>query len=98
MIPYEDIIRKFRVDKHKEFTDIWTFPSVRPYKGKHPAEIPLDLLIHAIEATTYEDDIVLDFSAFGLRKTAIESGTCQWKQTKRADRNARSVYQTLTAQ
>jgi adenine-specific DNA-methyltransferase len=70
MIPYEDIIRKFSVDKNKEFTDIWTFPSVRPYKGKHPAEKPLDMLIHAIEATTYEDDIVLDCFA-GSGSTAI---------------------------
>lgn len=70
MIPYEDIIRKFLVDKHKEFTDIWTFSSVRPYKGKHPAEKPLDLLMHAIEATTYEDDIVLDCFA-GSGSTAV---------------------------
>jgi len=83
MIPYEDIIRKFRVDKNREFTDIWTFPSVRPYKGKHPAEKPLDLLTHAIEATTYEDDIVLDCfagsgstsvaaTALGRRSVAME--------------------------
>ena len=44
----------------KEFTDVWNFPSVRPYKGKHPAEKPLDMLKHAIEATSYEGDIVLD--------------------------------------
>lgn len=70
MTPYEDIIRKFSVDKKSEFTDIWTFPSVRPYKGKHPAEKPLDMLMHAIEATTYEDDIVLDCFA-GSGSTAI---------------------------
>lgn len=67
---YEDIIRFFKVDRTKEFTDIWTFPSVRPYKGKHPAEKPLDLLMHAIEATTYENDIVLDCFA-GSGSTAI---------------------------
>lgn len=70
MTPYEDIIRKFSVDKNKEFTDIWTFPSVRPYKGKHPAEKPLNMLIHAIEATTYVDDIVLDCFA-GSGSTAV---------------------------
>ncbi|MGE9268683.1 MAG: DNA-methyltransferase [Verrucomicrobiales bacterium] len=72
MIPYEDIIRKFSVDKEKEFTDVWTFPSVKPYKGKHPAEKPLDMLIHAIEATTYEGDIVLDCFA-GSGSTAVAS-------------------------
>lgn len=70
MHPYEDVIRKFGVDNSKEFTDVWTFPSVRPYRGKHPAEKPLDLLMHAIEATTYEDDIVLDCFA-GSGSTAV---------------------------
>lgn len=57
---YEDVIRPFQMDASKEFTDIWTFPSVRPYSGKHPAEKPLDMLKHAIEASTFPGDIVLD--------------------------------------
>jgi len=60
MPPYEDVVRVFNMDGTKEFTDIWTFQSVRPYEGKHPAEKPIDLLQHAIEATTFPDDIVLD--------------------------------------
>jgi site-specific DNA-methyltransferase (adenine-specific) len=58
--PYEDVIRPFVMDASKEFTDVWTFPSVRPYKGKHPAEKPAAMLEHAIEATTFPGDIVLD--------------------------------------
>lgn len=57
---YEDAIRPFRVDATREFTDIWTFPSVRPYAGKHPAEKPIEMLEHAIAATTFPGDIVLD--------------------------------------
>lgn len=60
MPPYEDVIRPFTIDASKEFTDVWTFPSVRPYRGKHPAEKPLAMLEHAIAATTFPDDIVLD--------------------------------------
>ncbi|HCG8216587.1 TPA: site-specific DNA-methyltransferase [Vibrio parahaemolyticus] len=60
MLPYEDVIRPFIMDGSKEFTDVWNFESVRPYKGKHPAEKPIDMLKHAIEATSYADDIVLD--------------------------------------
>lgn len=60
MPPYEDVVRPFMVDATKEFTDVWTFPSVRPYKGKHPAEKPALMLEHAIEATTFPGDIVLD--------------------------------------
>lgn len=67
---YEDIIRPFNVNKDVEFTDIWTFENVRQYKGKHPAEKPIDLLEHAIKATTYEGDIVLDCFA-GSASTGV---------------------------
>ena len=60
MPPYENVIRPFVMDASREFTDVWTFPSVRPYKGKHPAEKPTAMLEHAIEATTFPGDIVLD--------------------------------------
>lgn len=63
---YEDMIRPFNVCKDVEFTDVWTFENVRQYRGKHPAEKPIDLLEHAISATTFEGDIVLDcFSGSG---------------------------------
>lgn len=70
MPPYEDAVRVFAMDASREFTDVWTFPSVRPYKGKHPAEKPSDLLEHAIEATTLPGDIVLDCFA-GSGNTAL---------------------------
>lgn len=60
MPAYEDVIRPFEVNADIEFTDIWTFPSVKPYKGKHPAEKPLDMLVHCIKSSTFENDIVLD--------------------------------------
>jgi adenine-specific DNA-methyltransferase len=70
MPPYEDVIRPFYMDSSKEFTDVWTFPSVRPYKGKHPAEKPAAMLEHMIEATTFAGDIVLDCFA-GSGSTAV---------------------------
>lgn len=60
MPEYEDVVRCFNTDATREFTDVWTFQSVRPYKEKHPAEKPVSLLEHAIETTTYPGDIVLD--------------------------------------
>jgi site-specific DNA-methyltransferase (adenine-specific) len=60
MPPYEDVVRVFDMDSARQFTDVWDFPSVRPYKGKHPAEKPAVMLEHAIAATTFPDDIVLD--------------------------------------
>ena len=70
MPAYEDIIRPFNVNKNIEFTDVWTFENIRPYKGKHPAEKPVKMLEHAIVATTYEQDIVLDCFA-GSGSTAV---------------------------
>lgn len=67
---YEDVVRPFIIDKTKEFTDIWTFPNIRPYPGKHPAEKPVALLEHAISATTFKGDIVIDCFA-GSGSTAI---------------------------
>jgi len=70
MPPYEDAVRPFMMDSKKEFTDVWTFPSVRPYKGKHPAEKPIEMLEHAIEATSFQGDIILDCFA-GSGNTAL---------------------------
>jgi site-specific DNA-methyltransferase (adenine-specific) len=80
MPPYEDVIRVFNMDASKQFTDVWTFPSVRPYNGKHPAEKPSAMLEHAIEATTCHGDVVLDcfggsgstaLAALKLRRRAV---------------------------
>lgn len=80
MPPYEDAIRVFTIDGSKEFTDVWTFPSVRPYNGKHPAEKPAAMLEHAIAAASFPGDIVLDcfagsgstaFAAMKLKRRTI---------------------------
>lgn len=57
---YEDAIRPFEVNSSVEYTDVWDFPTVKQYKGKHPAEKPVDLLEHCIRSTTFPNDIVLD--------------------------------------
>jgi len=70
MPEYREVVRPFNVDKTMEFTDVWTFPNIRPYRGKHPAEKPIALLEHAVLATTFPDDLVLDCFA-GSGSTAI---------------------------
>ncbi len=71
MPSYYDVIRAFHTSGNSEFTDIWTFPNIRPYKGKHPAEKPIALLEHIITASSYEGDIVLDcFSGSGSTAVA----------------------------
>lgn len=72
LLAYDDIIRPFTNGSSEPFTDVWEYPNVRPYKGKHPAEKPLAMLEHAIAATTREGDIVLDCFA-GSGSTAVAS-------------------------
>lgn len=70
MLEYRDLVRPFLNGDTLPFTDVWDFQNVRPYRGKHPAEKPIDMLRHAICATTYPDDIVLDSFA-GSGSTAV---------------------------
>lgn len=66
MPDYDDIVRVFNISSNTPFTDVWNFKTVKPYKGKHPAEKPLDMLNHIIQVSTNENDIVLDcFSGSG---------------------------------
>lgn len=70
MPPYEDVVRPMFLSNEVNFIDVWDYPSVRPFKGKHPAEKPADLLAHMIEASSYEGDVVLDCFA-GSGSTAV---------------------------
>ncbi|MFP5270226.1 DNA-methyltransferase [Coleofasciculus sp.] len=64
---YEKIIRPFCVTANIPYTDVWDFPTVKPYPGKHPAEKPLDLITHIIKASSYPGDVVLDcFAGSGV--------------------------------
>lgn len=62
--------RYFAVTKHVPYTDVWDFPVVQPYPGKHPCEKPLPLMRHIIEASSRPDDVVLD-TFVGSGSTAI---------------------------
>ena len=57
---YEDLRRPFRVTSDVPYTDVWDFPTVQFYKGKHPCEKPLALMEHVITASSRPGDVVLD--------------------------------------
>ena len=57
---YEDLRRPFRVTADVPYTDVWDFPTVQAYKGKHPCEKPLALMLHIIRSSTREGATVLD--------------------------------------
>jgi len=60
---YEDLRRPFSVTADVPYTDVWTFPTVQAYPGKHPCEKPAAMIEHIITASSREGDVVLD--AFG---------------------------------
>ncbi len=64
---YQQIIRPFFARADIPYTDVWDFPSVKPYPGKHPAEKPLEMMLHMIKVSSYPDDMVLDcFAGSGV--------------------------------
>lgn len=75
MPEYEDVIRPMYLSKNVQFTDVWDFPNVRPFRGKHPAEKPRNMLEHIIRASSYPGDVVLDCFA-GSGSTAVAALSC----------------------
>ena len=57
---YEDLRRPFTVTADVPYTDVWTFPTVGTYPGKHVCEKPLEMMRHIIEASSRPDGVVLD--------------------------------------
>jgi adenine-specific DNA-methyltransferase len=59
-LEYESLRRPFNVTSEVPYTDVWTFPTVQAYKGKHVCEKPAQLLEHAISASSLPGAVVLD--------------------------------------
>ena len=57
---YETLRRPFTVSAEVPYTDVWTFPTVASYPGKHPCEKPAALLDHVIAASSRPGAVVLD--------------------------------------
>lgn len=57
---YEDLRRPFSVTADVPYTDVWTFPTVSHYRGKHPCEKPAALMEHIIRSSTRPGAVVLD--------------------------------------
>ena len=71
---YEDLRRPFSVTADVLYTDVWTFPTVQHYKGKHPCEKPLAMMEHIVRASTRPGAIVLDcFAGSGVTGQACRN-------------------------
>jgi site-specific DNA-methyltransferase (adenine-specific) len=57
---YEELRRPFTVSADVPYTDVWTFPTVRGYAGKHPCEKPLAMIEHIVKASSRAGDTIFD--------------------------------------
>lgn len=53
--------RPFFVTADVPYTDVWTYPPVQYYPGKHPCEKPSVMMEHIISSSSREGDLVADF-------------------------------------
>ena len=69
---FDRLRRPFFVTKSQPYTDVWTYPPVQSYPGKHPCEKPASMLEDMIQASSRPGDTVADFFA-GSGSTAKAS-------------------------
>lgn len=62
--------RHFAVSKEVPYTDVWDFPVVNYYPGKHPCEKPAALMEHILSVSSRPGDLVLD-TFLGSGSTAL---------------------------
>jgi adenine-specific DNA-methyltransferase len=62
---FEELRRPFFARPDAPYTDVWTFPTVSTYPGKHPAEKPLEMMRHIVTISSKPDAVVLDPFAGG---------------------------------
>jgi site-specific DNA-methyltransferase (adenine-specific) len=60
---YENLRRPFTVSSEVPYTDVWNYPTVQSYPGKHPTEKPYQMHLDVINASSRPGDTILD--AFG---------------------------------
>ncbi|MGQ5524816.1 DNA-methyltransferase [Chitinimonas sp. PSY-7] len=76
---YQALRRPFAMDKVAPHTDVWHFPVVQPYPGKHPCEKPLPLMRHIMACSTSPGHVVLDpFLGSGSTGIAALEAGCRF--------------------
>ena len=57
---YEALHRTFKLTSDKPYNNTWCFKQTPTRKGRHPCEKPEDLISHIIDASSNENDLVVD--------------------------------------
>jgi len=76
---YEDLRRPFTVTDADPYTDVWTFPTVNTYPGKHSCEKPYAMARHIVKASSRPGAVVCDpFCGSGVFLEAAAAMGRQW--------------------
>lgn len=57
---WSEISRPFNSSTDVQFSDVWNYPTVTPYNGKHPCEKPAAMMEHIVSMSSNPDEVVLD--------------------------------------
>lgn len=90
---YQLLRRPFTVTVDVPYTDVWVYPPVQYYPGKHPCEKPSAMMEHIINSSSRDGDMIADFfmgsgatikAALKLNRRVIgvELETERFEQTK----------------
>lgn len=60
-LDYDSLRRPFTVSATVPYTDVWTYPTVGAYPGKHPCEKPAQMGADIVAASSRPGDVVADF-------------------------------------
>jgi adenine-specific DNA-methyltransferase len=88
---YEDLRRPFRISDRANSTDVWNFPTVSPYPGKHPCEKPSSMLRHMIETSSRPGQLILD--PFAGSGSTLEAAKHTGRQAVGIEKDARYCAQ-----
>ena len=93
---YEDLRRPFSVTADVPYTDVWTFPTVNAYPGKHPCEKPLAMMEHIVKASSRPGAVVLDcFAGSGTTGVACHNTGRVFVGVERDDKHFRSACRRI---
>jgi site-specific DNA-methyltransferase (adenine-specific) len=90
---YEELRRPFEVTPDVPYTDVWGFPTVQAYPGKHPCEKPLPMMEHIVNVSSREGGIVLD--AFAGSGATIEAAVNLGREAIGIERDERYFAQMV---
>ena len=86
---YEALRRPFFARPDAPYTDVWEFPTVSAYPGKHPAEKPIEMMRHIITISSKPGAVVLDPFAGG--GTTLAAAKLEGRQYIGCDLDAQYV-------